>query len=125
MTNLGYACINMQLSYPREWGGQPRGTVRTTTNRSMIRKTFDAKGLDYASELALNNVLDLEKIIQQNRVHPDVHLEMGLLLSGPLAAASEPTEARKHLNAFLRMAPNHRRSFPGSRPPTGSRRLAD
>ncbi len=69
MTNLGYACINMQLSYPREWGGQPRGTIRTTTNRSMIRKTFDAKGLDYASELALNNVLDLEKIIQWNEDH--------------------------------------------------------
>ena len=66
MYNLGYACVNMQLSYPKEWGNQPRGTQRITTNRSMIRKTFDAKGLPYASELTLQNVLDLEKIIQWN-----------------------------------------------------------
>ena len=66
MYNLGYACVNMSLSYPREWGGKPRGTDRITTNRSMIRKTFDAKGLPYASELTLQNALDLEKIIQWN-----------------------------------------------------------
>ena len=69
MYNLGYACVNMQLSYPKEWGNQPRGTQRITTNRSMIRKTFDAKGLPYASELTLQNVLDLEKIIQWNEDH--------------------------------------------------------
>ena len=66
MYNLGYACVNMSLSYPREWGGKPRGTDRITTNRSMIRKTFDTKGLPYASELTLQNALDLEKIIQWN-----------------------------------------------------------
>ena len=57
--NLGYACINMTLSE------QPK-SKRITTNRSMIRRTFKAKGLPYASELALQNVLDLEKIIQWN-----------------------------------------------------------
>jgi UV DNA damage endonuclease len=69
MYNLGYACINMELSYPKEWGGKPRGTQKVTTNRSMIRKTFTAKGLPYASELTLQNVLDLEKIIQWNEDH--------------------------------------------------------
>jgi len=64
--NLGYACINMGLSYPREWGGMPRGTQKITTNRSMIRKTFNARGLEYASELALKNTSDLCKIIQWN-----------------------------------------------------------
>ena len=64
--NLGYACINMGLSYPREWGGMPRGTQKITTNRSMIRKTFDTRGLEYVSELALQNVKDLNKIIQWN-----------------------------------------------------------
>jgi len=39
------------------------------TNRSMIRKTFDAKGIKYASELALKNVKDLEKIIRWNEKH--------------------------------------------------------
>jgi len=57
--NLGYACINMTLSE------QPK-SKRITTNRSMIKRTFKARGLPYASELALQNVLDLEKIIQWN-----------------------------------------------------------
>tara|TARA_B100000287_G_scaffold391800_1_gene403722 strand:- start:739 stop:1593 length:855 start_codon:yes stop_codon:yes gene_type:complete len=35
----------------------------------MIRKTFDQKGLPYASELTLQNCLDLEKIIQWNEDH--------------------------------------------------------
>ena len=66
MYNLGYACINMQLSYPQEWGGKPRGVERVTTNRSMIRKTFLEKGLPYASRLSLQNVTDLETIIDWN-----------------------------------------------------------
>ena len=69
MYNLGYACVNMELSYPKEWGNKPKGTERITTNRTMIRKTFDAKGLPYASQLTLQNVLDLEKIIQWNEDH--------------------------------------------------------
>ena len=60
MYNLGYACINMGLS------NQPK-SKRVTTNRSMIRRTFKAKGLPYASELALQNCLDLERIIQWNQ----------------------------------------------------------
>ena len=63
---IGYACINMQLSYPQKWGGQERGVKPITTGRSMIRRTFDAKGLDYASEVTLNNVKDLDSIIDWN-----------------------------------------------------------
>ena len=63
---IGYACINMQLSYPQKWGGQERGVKPITTGRSMIRRTFDAKGLDYASEVTLNNVKDLDRIIDWN-----------------------------------------------------------
>ena len=45
---IGYSCINMkQLSYPTKYGGKPRGTKPITTNRSMIRRTFDEKGVDY------------------------------------------------------------------------------
>lgn len=69
MKNLGYACINMQLSYPTEWGNQPRGTERITTNRSMIRRTYDAKGIAYASELSLLNVQDLERVIDWNEAN--------------------------------------------------------
>lgn len=67
--NLGYACINMQLSYPREWGGAPRGTKKITTNRSMIKRTFDQRGTSYASEIALQNVKDLYKILEWNEAN--------------------------------------------------------
>lgn len=67
--NLGYACINMQLSCPQQWGNQPRGVERITTNRTMIRRTFDERGLPYASELALKNCRDLLKILQWNEAH--------------------------------------------------------
>lgn len=59
--NLGYACINMTLA---EDG--------VTTNRSMIKRTFQSKGIEYASELALQNVRDLIKIIKWNHQH-DIH----------------------------------------------------
>ena len=66
---IGYACINMQLSYPTKYGNKPRGTQPITTNRSMIRRTFDEKGVDYASELCLQNVKDLHQLIQWNIVN--------------------------------------------------------
>ena len=62
MVNLGYACINMQLS------SQPK-SKRIMTNRSMIRRTFDEKGLPYASELALANCRDLIKILKWNEAN--------------------------------------------------------
>jgi len=64
--NLGYACINMQLSYPQKYGGQEKGVLPITTGRSMIKRTFKSKGLDYASDLALANAKDLDKIIDWN-----------------------------------------------------------
>ena len=66
---IGYACISMQLSYPTKYGNKPRGTQPITTNRSMIRRTFDEKGVDYASELCLQNVKDLHQLIQWNIVN--------------------------------------------------------
>ena len=63
---IGYACISMQLSYPTKYGGKPKGTKPITTNRSMIRRTFDEKGVDYASELTLQNVKDLHEIVSWN-----------------------------------------------------------
>ena len=53
--NLGYACINTIMS--------ANGIM---TNRTMRKKTFQAKGLDYVSDLALLNVKDLKTIIQWN-----------------------------------------------------------
>ena len=64
--NLGYACINMQLSCPQKYGGQKKGVLPITTGRSMIKRTFESKGLDYASELTLANCQDLDIIIDWN-----------------------------------------------------------
>ena len=64
--SIGYACINMQLSYPQKWGGKEKGVKPITTGRSMIKRTFKSKGLDYASELTLANAMDLDKIIDWN-----------------------------------------------------------
>ena len=64
--NMGYACINMQLSYPQKYGGKEKGVEPITTNRSMIKRTFQSKGLDYASELTLQNCKDLDKIVDWN-----------------------------------------------------------
>ena len=55
MSNLGYACINTSLQ-----------ANKITTNRTMRRKTFDTKGLDYVSELVLQNVKDLKTYIHWN-----------------------------------------------------------
>lgn len=51
---LGYACINLTLG------------SKITTNRSMIRKTFDERGLSYVSELAVKNTEDLLHILKWN-----------------------------------------------------------
>jgi len=64
--SIGYACINMQLSYPQKYGGKEKGIEPITTGRSMIKRTFQTKGLDYASELTLKNVKDLNGIISWN-----------------------------------------------------------
>ena len=60
---LGYACINMTL--------QKTGGI--TTNRGMRQKTFNERGLSYVSELALQNIKDLENIVKWNE-------EMGIKL---------------------------------------------
>ena len=53
--NLGYACINMALA---EKG--------ITTNKGMIKRTFGEKGIQYASQLALQNVQALLEILKWN-----------------------------------------------------------
>ena len=55
--NLGYACINSTLSIQKP---------KITTNRTMIKKTFIEKGIDYAGELSMLNVADLSSILKWN-----------------------------------------------------------
>ena len=52
---LGYACINMTLSKDG-----------VSCNKTMIRKTFQTKGIEYASEIILKNLQGLRKIVEWN-----------------------------------------------------------
>jgi UV DNA damage endonuclease len=63
---VGYCCINTALN-----------KQKITTGRGMIQRTFKARGLAYASELALANASDLVKIIQWNEVHNIKVFRMG------------------------------------------------
>jgi len=56
MTRFGYACINSTLQQEE----------KVSSNRGMIRRTWLARGLPYASELALINAKALRRIIQWN-----------------------------------------------------------
>jgi UV DNA damage endonuclease len=56
----GYCCINLSLSDSKE---------KVTTNRGMVKRTFIERGIGYASELALKNVLDLQKVLEWNHIN--------------------------------------------------------
>lgn len=53
--NLGYACINLCLA-----------DEGISTNKGMIRRTYLQKGVQYASQLAMQNVTALKKIMEWN-----------------------------------------------------------
>lgn len=58
MTHLGYACINLGLN-----------DQGISSCKSMIRRTFLEKGVQYASQLSLQNVQGLLQIVEWNVAH--------------------------------------------------------
>ena len=58
MVNYGYCCINLTL-----------GQQGIKIGRGMIKRTFQAKGIQYAGELAEANVRDMIEIIKWNNQH--------------------------------------------------------
>ena len=64
--SVGYCCINTTL--------QKQGI---TTSRGMIKRTFDEKGIVYASELALANTTDLIEVLKWNAAHDVKVFRMG------------------------------------------------
>jgi UV DNA damage endonuclease len=56
--NYGYCCINLTLD-----------KAGIKIGRSMIKKTFDARGIKYAGELAEANVRDMIEIIKWNNAN--------------------------------------------------------
>lgn len=59
MNRLGYPCMNRSL--------RERGSIRA--NRGMHEKTLEDRGLPYVSELVIQNLKDLQKILVWNRSH--------------------------------------------------------
>jgi UV DNA damage endonuclease len=60
MNRIGYCCISLGINE----GLRPKDHI--TVNRSMIKKTFEAKGLPYVSELVLQNLEDTIKVFDYN-----------------------------------------------------------
>jgi UV DNA damage endonuclease len=60
MKNIGYCCIPMGCNV----GKKKKDHI--TVNRGMVRKTFDAKGLPYVSELVIENLKDTLKVLDYN-----------------------------------------------------------
>lgn len=63
MNNIGYCCINLSINE----GKKKKDFI--SVNRGMIKKTFESKGLDYVSELAILNLQDTLKILDWNIEH--------------------------------------------------------
>jgi len=60
MKNIGYCCIPMGCNE----GLKKKEHI--TVNRGMVRRTFDAKGLPYVSELIIENLKDTLKVLDYN-----------------------------------------------------------
>ncbi len=60
MKNIGYCCIPLGCNEGKKKKEQ------ILVNRGMVRKTFDAKGLSYVSELVIENLKDTLKVLDWN-----------------------------------------------------------
>jgi len=60
MNNVGYCCISLGINE----GLKKKDQI--TVNRSMVKKTFETKGLSYVSELVVLNLKDTIKLFQYN-----------------------------------------------------------
>ena len=58
--NIGYCCISLGINE----GLKKKDEI--SVNRGMIKKTFETKGLEYCSELAILNLKDCLKILKYN-----------------------------------------------------------
>lgn len=60
MNNLGYCCINLSIND----GKKKKDFI--SVNRTMVKRTFDSKGLPYVSELIILNLQDTLKVLDWN-----------------------------------------------------------
>jgi len=67
MNRIGYCCISIGVNE------KLKKKDHILVNRGMIKKTFEFKGLSYVSELALQNISDLKKILEYN-ISKDIYV---------------------------------------------------
>lgn len=60
MKNIGYCCLSIGINEGKAKKDQ------VMVNRGMVRRTFDAKGLDYVSQLIIENLKDTIKVLDYN-----------------------------------------------------------
>ena len=63
MRRLGYCCISLGIN---------QGKIKKdhiSVNRTMVRRTFDQKGLAYVSDLAIQNIEDCKRLLRYNLSH--------------------------------------------------------
>lgn len=60
MKNLGYCCIPLGCNLDK----RPKDHIKV--NRGMVKRTFEAKGLPYVSELIISNLEDTIKVLDYN-----------------------------------------------------------
>ena len=60
MNRIGYCCIAIGCNE----GKKKKDHI--TVNRGMVRRTFDAKGLPYVSELVIDNLKDTLDLLKYN-----------------------------------------------------------
>ena len=60
MKNIGYCCLSIGINEGKTKKDQ------VMVNRGMVRRTFDAKGLDYVSQLIIENLKDTIKVLDYN-----------------------------------------------------------
>ena len=60
MRRLGYCCISLGINE-----GKPKRD-HVSVNRTMVKRTFDSKGLAYVSELAIHNIEDCKRLLRYN-----------------------------------------------------------
>lgn len=65
--NIGYCCIPLGCNQDKKVKEHIR------VNRGMIRKTFDAKGLSYVSELIVENLKDTLRVLDYN-IENDIYV---------------------------------------------------
>ena len=60
MRRIGYCCISLGINQ-----GRPK-KEHISVNRTMVKRTFDLKGLPYVTDLALANIDDCKKLLSYN-----------------------------------------------------------